>query len=319
MAIRGAPGTQQRILGHLAKGDRILVLEITRPAGEEIPWCRVRLPASVPVWVSARLVVPDGQQGAVRGRDVQLRPLPGTGEQSLGEIGEPARVRILERVSGAEGEWLRIEPPPEARAYVRSDLLEFLETEAEAARRREEQGRMRAREEDLRRRFTEVAARIRTEEGNPPTRQSWEALEASLRGLSEDAAGTALEEPIGRERERVGRLAATVKALREAQDAERRQLVAEYEAKIRAMGPNASRVGWVYRLERPLRGGTVAYALEMGGACVCLLAGREEELRSAEGTLVRIEGNVVDEPARVPLLGVRRVGALWGAAAGEHD
>ncbi|MEK7269415.1 MAG: SH3 domain-containing protein, partial [Planctomycetota bacterium] len=269
VAIRRGPTTGHDILGHLAKGERVFVLELAPTKPEETPWLRVRLPSSASVWVFGRFVEADVSGAArIRGKQVQLRASPGQKESPLGTIEEPAPVRILERAAGEGGDWVRIVPPDEAAAYVRSDLLEFVETETEAAQSVVERARREAVESALRQRFESIGRRIRGEEAKEAKSQEWDSIAKAFEGLLADVRGTGLEPEVQSESGRVAKLAETVRGLRAAAEAERKKIIEAYEAKLRALGPDALRIGWVYRLERPRQTGAVRFGLEMAGECV---------------------------------------------------
>lgn len=120
--VRGQPGWRGERLALLRKGDRVHVFEeivLDKPArGEPDRWARIALPEGVKVWIHSLFV--DVTNKTVRASRLNLRAGPGENYSVLGllERGEP----FLE-TGVMEGDWIQIEPPTNAYAFVASRFL----------------------------------------------------------------------------------------------------------------------------------------------------------------------------------------------------
>lgn len=119
--LRAAPSINADVVGSLSKGEFVTVLEkipVVNPQPDEpTAWARVRLPASVKVWVFAAFV--DEKSGAVTAQDVKVRTGAGKNYPAVGELSQGALVAPVRTVDG----WTQIQPPPSAIAFVAADLL----------------------------------------------------------------------------------------------------------------------------------------------------------------------------------------------------
>lgn len=110
--VRIRPDLYATVLGQLAFGEVVQVLEITNT------WAEIQLPNRFDAWVHGDFI----ESGRVAAGRLNVRGGPGINYQILTRVsrGTP----IVER--SREGEWLRIEPPPDSTAYVSQDLLNAL-------------------------------------------------------------------------------------------------------------------------------------------------------------------------------------------------
>jgi SH3-like domain-containing protein len=120
--VRGQPSFRGEVVTQLQKGEPVVVLEeisIDKPAqGEPAHWSKIRLPENTPVWVFASFVDQDTQ--TVIARRLNLRAGPGENFSILGRLEQGAQVREIRIVE----DWMEIETPESAHAFVASDLLE---------------------------------------------------------------------------------------------------------------------------------------------------------------------------------------------------
>lgn len=120
--LRGQPSLSGEVIAKLKKGETVTILEeVTldkaRP-GEPAKWARVTLPTNTPVWVSAHLVDPATK--AVIPNRLNVRGGPGENFNVVARLDKGATVKEIRK----NQDWLEIETPANASAYVSADLLE---------------------------------------------------------------------------------------------------------------------------------------------------------------------------------------------------
>lgn len=119
--VRGQAKLNSEIVTHLKRGDVVTILEeITlknAKADEPAKWAKILLPASTAVWVSAYFVDPNSK--TVTATRLRLRSGPGENYSTLGMIEKGTVVKELE----TKGNWIKIEAPAGAYAFVAAHLL----------------------------------------------------------------------------------------------------------------------------------------------------------------------------------------------------
>jgi uncharacterized protein YgiM (DUF1202 family) len=118
--IRSKPAFDGEVLATLSKGDRVVVIGEVKGTGidgVERPWSKIRMPPNVGVWVYGPLV--DKAGAAIKGETANLRAGPGRNYSELGKLSKGAAVSVVRELD----DWLQIEPPASAVAYVASSLL----------------------------------------------------------------------------------------------------------------------------------------------------------------------------------------------------
>jgi hypothetical protein len=124
--VRGKPSLKGEVVTQLDMGETVVVLEeipVTSPAaGEPGRWARIQLPANTPVYVFAPYI--DPLDKTVKVSRLNLRAGPGEGYGVLGRIPRGARVKELRTTNN----WMEIEAPSDAFAYVAMDYLELVRT-----------------------------------------------------------------------------------------------------------------------------------------------------------------------------------------------
>jgi uncharacterized protein YgiM (DUF1202 family) len=129
--LRGRASLTGETLGHLQKGDTVTVLEqltLSHPKkGEPAEWAQIAMPAAVPVWVSGAYIDSDTQ--TIKARRVNLRGGPGENFSVVGRLEKGAAIKKIKM----EKDWVAIEPPTNAYAYVAAEFLEMQPPPAIAA------------------------------------------------------------------------------------------------------------------------------------------------------------------------------------------
>src|SRR5437867_5757924 len=120
--IRAQPAFSGEIIARLKKGAEVMVLEeitLDKPKpGEPARWARIRYPTNAHVWVYSVFIDPADK--TVIAKRLNLRAGPSENYSVVGRLEHGTVVKEL----GAKGDWLEIEPPPDAAAFVAADLLE---------------------------------------------------------------------------------------------------------------------------------------------------------------------------------------------------
>lgn len=129
--VRGKPSLVGEVITQLQKGEKVVVLEevaITNPKTNEPPrWARIQMPADTPVWVHASFIDPAAM--TVKASRLNLRAGPGENFSVVGRLGRGMPVKEIRRVE----DWLEIETPPGAYAFVAADLLNRVESSSTSA------------------------------------------------------------------------------------------------------------------------------------------------------------------------------------------
>lgn len=128
--VRGQARLKSEVVTRLTKGQEVTVLEeITlKDSGPEEPsaWAKIALPQSVHVWVNALFVDPATK--TVKPKKLNLRGGPGENYSVLGVLEQGATIKEL----SAKGDWLEMEAPPSAYAFMAAQYLRQ-ETQPEVA------------------------------------------------------------------------------------------------------------------------------------------------------------------------------------------
>lgn len=121
--LRARPDAHSEIIGQLAKGRRLTVLEDVsgpRASGVKALWSRVALPSDTPVWVFGDFINPENQR--VVATMLNVRAGPGQEHASLGVLLKGERVEIL----GRQGNWLKIKAPIGTYGFVAAEYLQTI-------------------------------------------------------------------------------------------------------------------------------------------------------------------------------------------------
>ena len=119
--VRGKPSLIGEVVTQLEQGEKVTVLEritnSTPRPGDPTNWAKIKLPNNTPVWVFAPFV----KDGVVAVSRLNVRAGQGENYSVLGRIERGEPVKHIRTVA----EWMEIEPPTNAYAFVDLDLLQF--------------------------------------------------------------------------------------------------------------------------------------------------------------------------------------------------
>ena len=126
--VRGQASLKGEVVARLSKGDAVTVLEqinlSKHKANEPAQWAKVAFPTNAYAWVNAKYI--DATNKTVLPKKLNLRAGPGENYSVVGLI---ERGTPVSEVSN-KGNWMKIEPPPNAYAFV---AAMYLKQEAVAA------------------------------------------------------------------------------------------------------------------------------------------------------------------------------------------
>jgi SH3-like domain-containing protein len=119
--VRGQPKLNSEVVARLTKDQKVTVIEeITRKnSGPDEPsaWAKIALPSDVHVWVNSSYI--DSNNKTVKSKKLNFRSGPGENFSVLGRL---QRGDVVNQVS-AKAEWLEIEAPTNAYAFVAAQYL----------------------------------------------------------------------------------------------------------------------------------------------------------------------------------------------------
>jgi SH3-like domain-containing protein len=131
VVVRGQAHINSEIVGHLKKGDPVLVLEIVtlkHPATDEpANWARIALPADMHAWLNSSFI--NASNETVSARKLNLRSGPGENYSVIGLLHKGDAVKTVTN----KGQWTEIEPPTNTFAFVAAHLLAHQEAPPAAA------------------------------------------------------------------------------------------------------------------------------------------------------------------------------------------
>lgn len=119
--VRGQAGLKGEVVAHLAQGDTVTVISQINldkhKANEPAQWAKIALPSSTHVWVNKKFI--DAASKTVKVKKLNLRAGPGENYSVLGVIEHGAAINEIT----AKGNWIQIEPPQDAYAFVAAMYL----------------------------------------------------------------------------------------------------------------------------------------------------------------------------------------------------
>lgn len=129
--VRGQARLNSEVVTQLREGEEVMVLEeipVKNPqAGEPAVWARIQLPPNTPVWVFAPYV--ESGNGVVKVSRLNLRAGPGENYSVLGRVERGAVVKEIR----VEKNWMEIEAPQGAHAYIAASFLKPVAAAATAS------------------------------------------------------------------------------------------------------------------------------------------------------------------------------------------
>jgi len=110
-------------------GDSLVILEqieVNSPSSEgPSQWLRVGVPKQIPLWISSKYV--DKPSGSVTVNRLNIRVGPGVEHQVIGQLMQGDVITTVKEA----GDWVGIEPPEQAVAYIASQFVELQTSEKE--------------------------------------------------------------------------------------------------------------------------------------------------------------------------------------------
>ena len=129
--VRGQAKLKSEVITRITKGQQVAVLgEVTlKNSGPDEPsaWAHIILPAKTPVWVNTQFI--DAAGKTVKSNRLKIRGGPGENYSVLGFL---KKGDVINEIS-TKGDWMEIEAPAEASAYVAAQYLKQEETPATVA------------------------------------------------------------------------------------------------------------------------------------------------------------------------------------------
>jgi uncharacterized protein YgiM (DUF1202 family) len=119
--VRGQAGLKGEFLTHLTTGDSVMVLSQINldkhKAGEPAQWAKIAFPTNAQVWVRAQFI--DTTNQTVLPKKLNLRAGPSENYSVMGVIERGTAVSQIT----TKGEWMQIDPPTNAYAFVAAMYL----------------------------------------------------------------------------------------------------------------------------------------------------------------------------------------------------
>lgn len=109
--IRSRPDKNSEIVGQLAKGDSVEVLD------RKGDWLKIALPAHAKCYVASKYI----HDGASTGDAVNIRCGPGTNFKDIGKLAKGEKVEVIE----ASGEWTQIKPTAHCAGWVAAEFVQI--------------------------------------------------------------------------------------------------------------------------------------------------------------------------------------------------
>lgn len=128
--VRGQARLRSEVVGRVTKGQEVTVLEeivLKKSAADEpSAWAKILLPAGIHVWVNTHYIDPTNK--TVVATKLNLRSGPGENYSVLGQLLKGDTIKEF----GSKGDWLEIEAPTNAYAFVAAQYLQQLPAPAPA-------------------------------------------------------------------------------------------------------------------------------------------------------------------------------------------
>lgn len=119
LTVRGQAGLKGEMVTHLHKGDTVNVLEeinlSKHEAGEPSQWAKISFPTNAQLWVDGKYI----KDGVVAAKKLNLRAGHGENYSVVGVLEQGASINQIEK----KGDWIKIEPPTGAYAFVAAKFL----------------------------------------------------------------------------------------------------------------------------------------------------------------------------------------------------
>ncbi len=120
--LRAQASATSEVITQLKKGETVTVLEELsarkHKRGEPAKWAKIQLPPNTPVWAYAPYI--ETTNHTVNIKRLNLRAGPGENFSVIGRLDRGTEVKEIR----TEGNWMEIEAPANAYAFVAADMLE---------------------------------------------------------------------------------------------------------------------------------------------------------------------------------------------------
>lgn len=120
--VRGRASLAGEVITQVNSGETVTILEeiiVEKPEpGHPAAWLKIKMPANTPVWVHGSFV--DAQNQTISAARLNLRAGPG---ENFSVIGRLVRGDTIKPIR-TSGDWIEIEPPAAAFAFVAADLIQ---------------------------------------------------------------------------------------------------------------------------------------------------------------------------------------------------
>jgi uncharacterized protein YgiM (DUF1202 family) len=119
--VRAQARLHSEVIGHLSRGEPVTVIEevVQNKSAPDEPsaWAKIALPPGTHVWVNSTYIDPAAK--TVKATRLNLRAGPGENYSVLGRLVSGETVKDL----NTKGDWMEIEPPANAFAFVAAQFL----------------------------------------------------------------------------------------------------------------------------------------------------------------------------------------------------
>jgi len=119
--VRGQPSLIGEVIHQLRHNDQVVILdeiEVKKPKeGEPTRWYKIQLPKTTTIWVNSNYV--DPATHTVTASKLNLRAGPGENYSILGRVEKGTTLKPIRSIDN----WIEIEPPDDAFAFVAADFI----------------------------------------------------------------------------------------------------------------------------------------------------------------------------------------------------
>lgn len=128
--VRGQAGLSGEVITQLNTGETVTILEpvtVKAAKGEPTNWFKIALPANTPLWVNASFV---STNQTVSSKKLNVRGGPGENFSVVARVEKGTELKVLRK----EGDWLEVQAPEGAAAYVVASYIEVAGAPASVAK-----------------------------------------------------------------------------------------------------------------------------------------------------------------------------------------
>ncbi len=303
--VRAGAGTSFRIIRVIRKGTKVTVLR------EENGWLRIKCPEGTNAWVHNKYVKTGSKgSGIITGNRVNVRAVPSINGIVLTQLSKGTKVKV----KGKKGEWIKIEAPPTASAWVFGKYVDFVVSQKEQKVLSE-----------IRKLRKRLESQLASETKKDPIDWNVGALEAGYTKLLKLASkGKDIES------KNAARLAkARLEQLRSVKELQKKlktaakkskEIEKEYQqklAKLKQQPPKYTAKGWIDDVG-PVIGRPGTHRLTTGGKTLYYLRSKRFNLYDYVGCYVGVNGKVLPSPQGwdAPVIEVEKIDTLHAAEKG---